>query len=122
MQGFYTTNVKDFLASELSLIVLRADSVNDNDVISDTVLHLIDESAIVIADSSAANKNVFYEIGYADAKGKELILMQERCAGTIFFDKAHRRAILYDMDKPEQFREELLATVKQVHSRIVQKM
>jgi len=120
LQEFYTVNVRDFLTQEMGLIVQRADSVHDNDVISDTVLQLIEESAIIIADSSTANKNVFYEIGYADAKGKELILMQNRSAGSIFFDKAHRRGILYDMDKPEQFREELLATVKHIQNRVGQ--
>jgi len=120
LDRFYRDNVKQYLHDELQLNVLRADSINDNDVISDTILTMIRSSEFIIADSTACNKNVFYEIGYADAKDKEIILMQNRNEERIFFDKAHRRAIIYDMENPTEFRRQLLATVTRIRSRVAQ--
>jgi hypothetical protein len=54
----------------------------------------IDRSDFVIADMSTRNPNVFYEVGYADAKKKPVILLTNN-ADDIPFDLRHRPHIVY---------------------------
>ncbi len=117
---FYREHIKEFLWRELQVSVVRADSTFDNDTITDTIRTQIAESEFIIADATLANKNVFYEIGYAEAIGKEIILLQEESETKepIFFDRAHRRAIMYKTSEEESFRHQLLETVKSIRTRI----
>jgi hypothetical protein len=54
----------------------------------------IDSCDFVIADMSTRNPNVFYEVGYADAK-KKLIILLTNNPDDIPFDFLHRPHILY---------------------------
>lgn len=54
----------------------------------------IDEADIIIADLSGQNPNVFYEVGYAHAKGKICILLTSKTED-IPFDLKHKRHIIY---------------------------
>lgn len=54
----------------------------------------IDVADIIIADMTGQNPNVFYEVGYAHAKGKLCILLTSN-ADDIPFDLKHRRHIVY---------------------------
>jgi hypothetical protein len=55
----------------------------------------IDRADLVIADMSERNPNVFYEVGYADARKKLVILLTNK-AEDIPFDLLHRPHIIYD--------------------------
>src|SRR5687767_2344768 len=55
----------------------------------------IDRADIVIADMSARNPNVFYEVGYAHAKKKLTILLTSK-PDDIPFDLKHRPHIVYE--------------------------
>jgi hypothetical protein len=54
----------------------------------------IELSNLIIADMSGKNPNVFYEVGYAHARGKTCILITENAAD-IPFDLKHHRHIIY---------------------------
>lgn len=54
----------------------------------------IDEADLIIADMSTKSANVFYEVGYADAREKLCILITAT-ASDIPFDLKHRRHIVY---------------------------
>jgi hypothetical protein len=54
----------------------------------------IDRSDLIIADMSGRNPNVFYEVGYADAK-KKLIVFLTADATDIPFDLKHKPHIVY---------------------------
>jgi nucleoside 2-deoxyribosyltransferase len=54
----------------------------------------IELADIVIADMTGQNPNVFYEVGYAHAKGKLCILLTSDAAD-IPFDLKHQRHIVY---------------------------
>ena len=49
---------------------------------------------MVVADMTGKNPNVFYEVGYAHAKGKLTILLTSN-ADDIPFDLKHRRHVVY---------------------------
>jgi len=72
----------------------RADDVWLHRAIIQDIVSLIDRAAIVICDCTGRNPNVFYEIGIADALGKEVILITQH-ADDVPFDLRHLRYITY---------------------------
>lgn len=60
----------------------------------DRICRQIDVADFVIADLSERNPNVFYELGYAHAKGKLCVLLTQD-ASDIPFDLKHRRHVVY---------------------------
>jgi hypothetical protein len=64
-------------------------------VISDIVKHLT-ESTVIIAEVSPVNGNVYYEVGYADALSKPVILIADKTVGQLPFDVRPYRTIFYD--------------------------
>lgn len=59
------------------------------------IYNQIDSCDFIIADMTGRNANVFYEVGYAHAKGKRCILLTNN-ADDIPFDLKHHRHIVYD--------------------------
>jgi hypothetical protein len=81
----------------------RADNVTRPGNIIDDVHLDIARSAVVIAEVSIPNPNVYYELGYAAAKGKQTILLAKK--GTqLPFDVHSRRCIQYTDDDAGQER------------------
>src|SRR4051812_18073628 len=68
--------VKAAVEAETGLKCLRADDVKSSghDLLEKIHL-LIDRAELVIAEISVPSENVFYEVGYALGKGKELLLL-----------------------------------------------
>jgi len=69
-----------------------------NDVITEKIEEMIRDADIVFAELSQDNANVWYELGFAHALGKPLVMVchsQER-SGKLPFDIAHRHVIYYD--------------------------
>jgi hypothetical protein len=57
----------------------------------------IDESEFVVADITPANPNVYYEVGYADARGRPVILVADRAQlPRLPFDIAANRVLFYE--------------------------
>jgi len=116
---FYFENIKPFLVDNMKIDIYRADDFKDNDIIVHTIYKLIEESEFIIADTTHENKNVFYEIGYASAIGKEIIIIQNRkTEQKLFFDRAHIRAIMYEPNDIETFHFELKSTIESIRDRI----
>lgn len=61
----------------------------------DRIYNQIAKADIVVADMSGQNANVFYEVGYAHALGKRVILVTKDAAD-IPFDLKHRFHIVYE--------------------------
>jgi len=72
----------------------RVDEVWNNSEIVQDIFELIFTSAIVIADFSQRNPNVFYEVGIAHTLGKEVVPIAQN-DGDIPFDLHHHRVLLY---------------------------
>jgi hypothetical protein len=81
-------------ASDNGMQCNRADDVWLHRAIIQDIVSLIDRSAILVCDCSGRNPNVFYEIGIADALGKEVILITQH-ADDVPFDLRHLRYIQY---------------------------
>lgn len=118
LDDFYETHIRQFLKEKFNIDIYRADNFTDNDIIIETIYKSIEESEFVIAETTINNKNSFYELGYAVAKGKEVITIQNRKEKNIFFDRSHVRSILYSNEEIEKFRADLFGTVQTIRKRI----
>lgn len=89
----YKLGIKE-TAANLDIVAERVDEQIFQEGILDRIYRQIEVADIVIADMSGQNPNVFYEVGYAHAKGKLCILMTND-ASDIPFDLKHHRHIVY---------------------------
>jgi hypothetical protein len=96
---------------------VRADQLSEPGRITSQVIKLLIESDLVIADLTANNANVFYELSLRHAIGKPVIHMA--LEGTrLSFDVQDSRTIFYTMHARtvETAREELANQIRHVHS------
>jgi len=85
------------VASDNGLTVLRADEIAGPGFIMEQVRTAVQQSRLCIADLTGSNPNVLFEVGYAQALGKPLVLVA-RDASHLPFDVAHQRVVLYGDD------------------------
>ncbi len=65
---------------------------------------VISESAICFAEITTDNPNVWYELGYAFACGKDVVMVcSDERQGKFPFDIRHRQVILYNTSSPSDF-------------------
>jgi nucleoside 2-deoxyribosyltransferase len=81
-------------AKELGILAERVDEQIYREGILDRIYRQIEVADVVVADMTGKNPNVFYEVGYAHAKGKLTILLTSD-ADDIPFDLKHRRHVVY---------------------------
>lgn len=93
LDDVYVLGVRE-VGEKLHLLVERADDIQHNESIPDTIIKKIRASDVVIADTSSANLNVFYEVGMAHALKKKTILIC-RDVQTLPFDIRHINHIVY---------------------------
>jgi len=117
LNDFYKTRIQPFLKDKFGISIYRADDFTNNDIIIETIYSQIDQSEFIIADITEPNKNVFYELGYAAAKGKEIITLLQKVGEFNFFDRNHIRSIVYDFNEIEKFYTELQGTIQSIRLR-----
>lgn len=81
--------------SDLSIVAERVDEQFYSETMLERIYRQIENADMIIADMSGKNPNVFYEVGYAHAKGKMCALITQR-AEDIPFDLQHHFHIIYD--------------------------
>ena len=82
-------------AHSLGFDVTRIDEVNRPGIIFQDIQKKIEDAKVVIAEITAPNQNVFYEVGYAHALNKPTILLAQR-GKDLPFDIRSYRVIFYD--------------------------
>jgi hypothetical protein len=82
-------------AEKTGYVCLRADEIEHNSDIIDQIIYNIQNATVVVAETSDKNPNVFYEIGFADAKGQQVILLTRK-GSDIAFDLKSKNHIIYD--------------------------
>jgi Nucleoside 2-deoxyribosyltransferase len=78
--------------------------------ILDRIFNQISKADVIVADMTGRNPNVFYEVGYAHALGKIVILLTQN-TDDIPFDLKHRQHTVYG-GKIEVLRKELAAKLQ----------
>ena len=74
---------------------VRSDELQHNAGMMDVVYENIKSAHIVVADMTGRNPNVFYEVGYAHALGKDVVLLAQR-AEDLPFDLRGFNHIVYE--------------------------
>ena len=69
----------------------------------DKIIGYIKEADLIIADISGRNPNVFYELGIAQALGKQVILITKDAAAEVPTDIRGFEFIRYELDKDVEF-------------------
>lgn len=81
----------------------RVDRDHSATIPMDTLHEVIKSSTICLADFSTRNPNVMYEIGYAIAAGKHVILITDRNGEKFPFDLQYRTIVSYSTHSPQDF-------------------
>lgn len=82
---------------EFGLKPLRADEIQGSGFILEQIRSAIQQARLCIADITGSNPNVLYEVGYAHALAKPLILIAEEDS-RLPFDVAAQRVLFYGPD------------------------
>jgi nucleoside 2-deoxyribosyltransferase len=82
-------------ADKLNVVAERSDDLEHNGEIIQEIRNAISEYEIIIADTTGANPNVCYEVGYAHALGKPTILICRR-GENLPFDLQGTNHLFYD--------------------------
>ncbi|MDC5808117.1 hypothetical protein OPW36_06315 [Vibrio europaeus] len=90
----YNTVIKP-VCEEAGLEALRADDFYSNGLIINDIVNSIYESSVIIADITPNNPNVYYEVGFAHASNKNVILLCDREREKLPFDLSGFRTIFY---------------------------
>ena len=93
---------------------IRVDQINQADSITQTIIDMLLQSELVIADMTGHNPNAFYEMGYRACTKKPMIHIKEK-GEKIPFDIAGIRAFDYDLtdlDSVAEVKERLEQTIK----------
>lgn len=96
-QGFsdiYKFGIKQ-TAEDFNVVAERVDDQHFSENILERVYRQIENSDFIIAEMTGKNPNVFYEVGYAHAKGKLCALITQSAAD-IPFDLKHHPHVVYD--------------------------
>lgn len=84
------------VCQDINVNITRADEILGSYVIIEDIITQIKTSDIIIADISVRNANVYYELGFAHALNKNVILIAQNGA-EIPFDVAYIRYLTYDL-------------------------
>jgi len=105
------------VAEKLGYECVRSDKVEHNLKITDRVVYTIANSTFIIADLTGERPNCYYEVGYAHALRKDVILLVEKDT-PIHFDLKDYNFIIYERieDLKEKLEERIVATVRQPSS------
>ncbi|MBS9958313.1 nucleoside 2-deoxyribosyltransferase [Vibrio alginolyticus] len=90
----YKLGIKE-AAADVGAYAERLDEQIFNEGMLDRIFNQISKADIVVADMTDRNPNVFYEVGYAHALGKKIILLTKN-SDDIPFDLKHQQHLVYE--------------------------
>ena len=91
-QNIYEYGIRD-IAKTLRIRCERVDEIEFNDTILSQIYKGIESADIVIADMTGRNPNVFYEVGYAHALHKDVVLLTQNVKDIPFDLKGHNHIV-----------------------------
>lgn len=117
LQDVYAKHVKRVIEERCGLRCERADDIYGISGVMQSVWEGINRARLLLADLTAKNSNVFYELGIAHTLGKPVIMITQSM-DYVPFDLRHLKCLVYEY-KPgriEAFEAALEKTVKTVLS------
>ncbi|MDY9925634.1 hypothetical protein [Methanosarcina sp.] len=89
----YKLGIKE-AAKEVGAYAERVDEQIFTEGILERIFNQINKADVIVADMTGRNPNVFYEVGYAHALGKIVLLLTQK-VDDIPFDLKHKQHIIY---------------------------
>ena len=83
-----------WVTEKLGMVAKRADNIDHNGEIIGQILSAIREYDIIVGDTSGANPNVCYEVGYAHGLGKQCVLICKK-GNSLPFDLQGTNHLMY---------------------------
>jgi hypothetical protein len=105
-------------AEQLGYEVIRADKISEPGIITTQIIQYIVDAALVIADLTERNPNVFYELAIRHAIRKPLVQLIKK-GESIPFDVAATRIIQFDihnLDSVAAAKDEILSQVESLET------
>src|SRR6266487_3819507 len=96
--NYFFLYMKKYIEEKHKVVCLRADDRVLTVAILDKINKMILESDFVIADCTGRNANVMYELGFAHAQGKKVILLTSDEISSAPSDIRHFEFIRYDLE------------------------
>jgi hypothetical protein len=107
-------NIFEPAIRDAKLECIRGDEIDRVGQLTPGIFKTLQTVGVVLADITAPNPNVYYELGVADTLGKEVfVLAQKGKENRIAADKMGVHYHTYDPTLPKQSREELANALKQ---------
>ena len=95
------------VASEIPFDVYRLDELSFVGRITEKLIQEISGCDVLIADITGENPNVFWEIGYAHACNKQVLILRQHSDSPVPFDIYDHRRLEYSPEWPAHHRDEL---------------
>lgn len=95
LEDSYAAIKRSVKSLKKGLLCQRVDDIQDDFVISDKIIDCIKKCKVLIVDLTNNRPNVYYELGYARAIGKHIILIA-REGEKPHFDVSHQNIIFYE--------------------------
>jgi len=106
-KGKYDSRYEDIFKQNIidcGLIPYRVDKDPGASILIEDIEKNIREARICLAEITTDNPNVWYELGYAMAYNKEIVMVCSNERNTGFpFDVRHRNIIMYKTESPRDF-------------------
>ena len=102
------------VSAELGLRCIRADSITLPGRITHQIVEAIRAASVIVADVTGNNPNVMFELGFADALGKPIVVLNQNVAEAPF-DLRDWRQIQYTLRELDAMR----STLRQFLTRVV---
>lgn len=115
LDKFVENIVKPIVKSEVSFDVVHMRDVGRAGLIDNIMRQQIRDAAFVLVDLTHDNSGAYWEAGYAEGLGKPVIYICERKKfdeTKTHFDTNHSTTVMWSEDKTEEFKKELIATLR----------
>lgn len=112
------TFLKDVIKPTVDELGYRLEDMRDAaraGIIDNVMRARIRDAAFVLVDLTHANAGAYWEAGYAEGLGKPVLYL---CKNAVFkekgthFDTNHCTTVMWDSSEPDEFKNELLATLR----------
>ena len=115
LENFAKNHLKPHVMEKLGYEVIDIRDVSRAGIIDNLMREQIRDSAFVITDLTHDNSGAYWEAGYAEGLGKPVIYIceKEKFKETqTHFDTNHCTTVMWSNDSPNEFQQELIATLR----------
>lgn len=115
LDPFMRDHVKPAIKAQIAYDLIDIRDAAKVGIIDNLMREKIRDAAFVLVDLTHENSGAYWEAGYAEGMGKPVLYICERAkfeAAKTHFDTNHLTTVLWEADKPREFIEQLIATLR----------